>query len=114
MIADKSGAKINMGKLSKSLLRGAKETLAYAKKEKTKAKTHNVAILQEIDVKKIRLKLHLTQQEFANRYGFSIRTLEKWEQGTRQPKGAARAYLVVIDRNHKAVESALVNLRSFE
>lgn len=100
-----------MSKLSKSLLQGAKEALAYAKKEKTKAKTHKVAIPQEINVKKIRLKLHLTQQEFANRYGFSIRTLEKWEQGVRQPEGAARAYLVVIDRNHKAVESALADLR---
>ena len=45
--------------------------------------------------------------EFADHFGFSIRTLEKWEQGVRQPEGAARAYLVVIDRNPKAVEKAL-------
>ncbi len=40
-------------------------------------------------------------------FGFSIRTIEKWEQGIRQPTGAARAYLIVIDRNPKAVQSAL-------
>lgn len=62
-----------------------------------------------VDVKAIRLKLHLTRQQFADKYGFSIRTLEKWEQGVREPDGAARAYLVVIDRNHKAVESALAS-----
>jgi DNA-binding transcriptional regulator YiaG len=36
-----------------------------------------------------------------------VSTLQKLEQGIRVPDGAARAYLVVIDRNHKAVESAL-------
>ena len=61
----------------------------------------------QVDVKAIRLKLHLTQKEFANRYVFSIRTLEKWEQGIRHPDVAARAYLVVIAKNHRAVEAAL-------
>lgn len=96
-----------MSKLGKSLIQGAKEVLAYANKEKTKAKVHNVIIPKTIDVKSIRLKLHLSRREFANRYGFSIRTLEKWEQGIRQPEGAARAYLIVISRDHKAVEIAL-------
>lgn len=96
-----------MGKLGKSIIQGAEEALAYARKEKTNAKVHKVSIPKDIDVKTIRLKLHLSRQEFANRYGFSIRTLEKWEQGIRHPEGAARAYLVVIARNHKAVESAL-------
>jgi putative transcriptional regulator len=98
-----------MSKLGKSLLQGAKEALAYAKKEKIEAKTHKVHIPKKINVKSIRLKLHLSRQEFANRYGFSVRTLEKWEQGVRQPEGAARAYLVVIARNHKAVELALAS-----
>ena len=96
-----------MSKIGKSLLKGAKEALAYAKKGKTGAKTHKVSIPLNVDVKQIRLELHLTRKQFADRYGFSIRTLEKWEQGIRQPEGAARAYLVVIARNHKAVELAL-------
>jgi len=96
-----------MSKIGVSLLRGANEALAHAKGEKSKAKVHKVLVPKHVNVRAIRLKLHLTRQEFANRYGFSIRTLEKWEQGAREPDGAARAYLVVIDRNHKAVESAL-------
>lgn len=96
-----------MSKIGESLLRGAKEALDHAKGKKVKVKTHKVSIPKHVDVKAIRNKLHLTRKEFADRYGFSIRTLEKWEQGTREPDGAARAYLVVIDRNHKAVESAL-------
>jgi putative transcriptional regulator len=96
-----------MSKIGESLLKGAIEALDHAHGKKTKVKVHKVTIPKHIDVKAIRLKLHLTRQEFSNMYGFSIRTLEKWEQGIREPDGAARAYLVVIDRNHKAVESAL-------
>jgi len=98
-----------MSKLGQSLLRGAKEALDHAKGKKTKIKFHKVIVPKKINVKAIRLKLHLTRQQFANKYGFSIRTLEKWEQGIRIPDGAARAYLVVIDRNHKAVELALAS-----
>lgn len=96
-----------MTKIAKSILKGASEALAHARGNKIKSKEHKVYVPKQVDVRAIRLKLHLTRQEFANRYGFSVRTLEKWEQGARIPDGAARAYLVVIDRNHKAVELAL-------
>jgi putative transcriptional regulator len=96
-----------MSKIGESLLRGAKEALAHARGEKVKVNEYKVKVPMHVDVKAIRLKLHLTRLQFANRYGFSIRTLEKWEQGIREPDGAARAYLVVIERNHKAVEAAL-------
>lgn len=96
-----------MSKVGKSLLKGAEEALAHARGEASKAKEHKVMVPKYVDVKAIRLKLHLTRQQFSNRYGFSIRTLEKWEQGVREPDSATRAYLVVIDRNHKAVEAAL-------
>lgn len=96
-----------MSKIGESLLKGANEALTHAKGEKVKIKAHKVVVSKNVNVKAIRLKLHLTRQQFASRYGFSIRTLEKWEQGVREPDGAARAYLVVIDRNHQAVEEAL-------
>ena len=96
-----------MSKIGESLLKGASEALTYAHGKKGKSKTHKVHVPKHVNVKAIRLKLHLTRQEFANRYGFNIRTLEKWEQGSREPDGAVRAYLTVIKRNHKVVESAL-------
>jgi len=96
-----------MSKIGESLIKGAEEALAHARGEKTKVKTHKVKVPKHVDVRAIRLKLHLTREQFANRYGFSQRTLEKWEQGVREPEGPTRAYLVVIDRNHKAVEAAL-------
>jgi putative transcriptional regulator len=51
----------------------------------------------------------MSRAEFAEHFGFSIRTLEKWGRETRQPESAARAYLMVIARDPKAVENALRN-----
>ncbi|HEX4044447.1 MAG TPA: type II toxin-antitoxin system MqsA family antitoxin [Gammaproteobacteria bacterium] len=96
-----------MSKIGESLLKGAEEALEYAKGSKKTSKVHHVKIPKKINVSTIRNKLHMSQNVFAACFGFSIRTIEKWEQGVRQPAGAARAYLIVIDRNPEAVRSAL-------
>jgi len=96
-----------MSQIGKSLLKGAEEALTYAKGQIKGARSHKVRIPKQVNVRAIRIKLHMTRNEFADHFGFSVRTLEKWEQGARQPEGAARAYLVVIAQNPKAVESAL-------
>lgn len=95
-----------MSKVGKSILKGAQEALAYAKGNRHGSKTHRVKVPKSVDVRAIREKLDMTRAEFAARFGFSIRTLEKWEQGIRQPEGAARAYLVVIHHNPEAVYRA--------
>ncbi|UYV15431.1 helix-turn-helix domain-containing protein [Porphyrobacter sp. ULC335] len=66
-----------------------------------------VQIPQEIAVKAIRTKLGMTQLEFASRFGFSIKTLQQWEQKQRVPEGPTRAYLLVINRDPEAVQRAL-------
>jgi putative transcriptional regulator len=58
-------------------------------------------------VKVMRRALHLTQEEFAQRFRIPLGTLRDWEQGKTQPDQAARAYLRVIARNPKAVLEAL-------
>lgn len=47
------------------------------------------------------------KEDFADRYGFSARTVQEWEQGRAQPDRAVRANLTVIARDPKAVEEAL-------
>jgi putative transcriptional regulator len=49
----------------------------------------------------------LTQQEFADRFGFNIDMLRQWEQGRLVPVGHARAFLTVIGREPDAVQRAL-------
>jgi putative transcriptional regulator len=58
-------------------------------------------------VKTLRRALHLTQEEFADRYHIPLGTLRDWEQGRSEPDQPARAYLKVIARDPKAVERAL-------
>lgn len=55
-----------------------------------------------------RLKLDMSQTEFATMLGVSARTLQDWEQGRRQPSGAARALLKVATASPKVVRKALI------
>lgn len=57
-------------------------------------------------VRVIRRALGLSQEEFASRFHIPLGTLRDWEQGRKDPDAAARAYLVVIGRNPKAVSDA--------
>jgi putative transcriptional regulator len=58
-------------------------------------------------VRVIRRALDLSQEEFAERFQIPLGTLRDWEQGRKDPDAAARAYLIVIGRNPKAVSEAL-------
>jgi putative transcriptional regulator len=93
-------------KVAESIRRGLEDALAYAEGTADVSR-YGVHIPEDIDVKAIRAKLDMTQEEFAGRFGFSINTLRHWEQGRRVPEGPTRAYLLVIDRNPKAVQKAL-------
>jgi len=93
-------------KVAESIRRGLEEALAYAESTADTSR-YGVHIPEDIDVKAIRAKLDMTQEEFAGRFGFSVNTLRHWEQGRRVPEGPTRAYLLVIDRNPKAVQKAL-------
>ncbi|MBK7541503.1 MAG: helix-turn-helix domain-containing protein [Candidatus Competibacteraceae bacterium] len=41
----------------------------------------------------------LSQAQFASLMGVSVRTLQDWEQGRRQPSGAARTLIKVAERH---------------
>ena len=47
------------------------------------------------------------QKQFADFLMISVRTLQKWEQGKRNPDGAAHALLRVMEREPDAVLRAL-------
>ena len=48
-------------------------------------------------------KTGLSQSQFAVLLGVSVRTLQGWEQGRKQPSGAARTLLAIASTNPKAV-----------
>ncbi|MBN9070828.1 MAG: helix-turn-helix domain-containing protein [Rhizobiales bacterium] len=83
---------------------GLEDAIAYAAGRTEGSITH---IPSDIDVKGIRKALKLKQSEFAQRYGFGLASVRDWEQGRSKPTGAVRAYLLVIQREHEAVDRAL-------
>ena len=50
-----------------------------------------------LDVKKIRENTGLSQRQFSRVIHVSIKTLQNWEQGRRQPTGAARSLLRIVE-----------------
>jgi putative transcriptional regulator len=60
-----------------------------------------------VEVRDLRRRVHLTQQEFAAKLGVPVETIRNWEQGKRMPRGPARALLTVIAHAPDTVFAAL-------
>lgn len=68
---------------------------------------HRRTTRSKTDVRSLRERVQLTQSAFARMIGVSMRTLQNWEQGRREPDGPAKALLKVVERQPKAVLAAL-------
>ncbi|MGP1679306.1 MAG: helix-turn-helix domain-containing protein [Burkholderiales bacterium] len=58
-------------------------------------KTGRIHRIPLSEVTQARAKSGLSQSQFAQVLGVSMRTLQEWEQGRRKPSGAARALLTI-------------------
>jgi putative transcriptional regulator len=58
-------------------------------------------------VAEIREEYGLSQAKFAALIGISVRTLQNWEQGRRQPQGPAKVLLRVAAKHPRAVLDAV-------
>jgi DNA-binding transcriptional regulator YiaG len=68
--------------------------------------TYTVTVT-ESPVRDLRKKLGKSPAEFARDFGVPVRTLEKWEQGSRTPDSTVQSYLKVIEEMPDAVIAAL-------
>lgn len=98
-----------MSKSGKRLIDAAREAVAIARGEKKPARLH---IPPEINVRDIRVKLTLSQDDFAAEFGFTTEQIRNWEQGRSRPLGGNRAYLMIIQRDPNAVLSILRSVAS--
>jgi putative transcriptional regulator len=90
-------------KFGKELIKSLSEAVAHAE-GKTGARVH---IVEVPDVRAIRARLRMSQQQFAKVYRIPLSTLKNWEQGRRQPDAPAAAYLQAIARRPRAIREAL-------
>ena len=56
---------------------------------------------------RVRKASGLSQMEFAEVLGVSVRTLQDWEQGRRKPSGAAATLLKIAEKNPDLLREAI-------
>src|ERR1700758_858185 len=99
-----------MMKKRHKIVAGMQEAISYAKGAPVRARVTRYNVPENIDVKKLREGLGMSQPEFAIRFGFNLATLRQWEQGRRYPDGPARVLLTVIGHSPETVQRALEDI----
>jgi putative transcriptional regulator len=85
--------------LGKKLLRSVREMTA--------GRAARVSRVAPNEVAAARLKTGLSQAQFAKALRISARTLQEWEQGRRQPSGAAQALIAIAFRHPEVIAESL-------
>jgi putative transcriptional regulator len=93
--------------IAREALDGLKEFSDHVAGKPTKGRATVVRIPPDIDVRALRTRLGLSQEEFARTYAIPLNTLRKWEQKTRRPDQASRVYLMTISRDPKGIQKLL-------
>ena len=81
--------------IGQEILEGIREIKAF-KAGKTTLKTRELS--EPSSAKEIRKKLELSQAAFAALMGVSLRTVQDWEQGRREPSGPAKSLLRIAEQ----------------
>jgi DNA-binding transcriptional regulator YiaG len=68
----------------------------------------------DVDIKGLRERLNMTQEQFALRFAIDLDTLQNWESKRRKPDKAVQAYLRVIERLPEAASEAQEDIGSPE
>ena len=92
-------------KAFEGIMKGLQEAIAYV--EGDKSAVARVVKVKPADIKTARKKVGLSRDDFAEAFGLSAATLRKWENGERNPTGAARALLMIISREPEAALRAI-------
>jgi len=85
------------------ILEGINEVKQY---NKDNVQLRTTALSEPSSPQVIRTKLNMSQSAFAGLMGVSVRTLQDWEQGRREPQGPAVALLRIAEQ-HPEVFSEL-------
>ena len=73
------------------------EDLLESAKQMKEKKAARKTVVVVSDITRARNKVNMPQPAFAELMGVSVRTLQAWEQGKRNPSGAAKTLLRVAE-----------------
>jgi putative transcriptional regulator len=88
------------------IIEGLEQAVKWTRGENDRVRVTLVHV-PEIDVRKVRQKMGLSQVQFALKFGFPPATLRNWEQGRSRPDAPTRVLLAVIAEHPEAVEDVL-------
>ncbi len=83
----------------RDLLESVRQMRAGKAARKTRVKVPDVARARQVS--------GLSQAQFADLLGISMRTLQKWEQGEREPSGAAKSLIRIAQKHPEVLADAL-------
>ena len=97
-------------KIALSVMKGLNEAIEYENRKAASAvRTHRVTIhplpnYEGESIKRIRLRLHLSQKSFAYAFGVSVKTVEAWEAGKNKPAGPAQRMLSLLEKDNSLLK----------
>ena len=97
MAQSKAPRSVDMTEFEKDLLESVKQA------QRGEGRVTKVAMTAATEA---RMKVGVSQSAFAQLLGVSVRTLQEWEQGRREPSGAAKTLLRIAMRSPEAIRLA--------
>jgi putative transcriptional regulator len=93
--------------LDRDAKRNIGEELLQAVRDIKAGKVGRVSSVKASPLAEARLKIGLSQSEFAKILGVSLRTLQEWEQGRRTPSGAAKSLITIAIKKPEVLKELL-------
>ena len=90
-----------------------KEILKDSKKSFSVKRDNSAKIVNKDFIKELRIKRDYTQVVFASIIGVSVKTIEKWEQGSIEPRPMVKKFLYLLNM-HPVLFSDLYSFESHE
>ena len=101
-----SGAPKKKPSVGASIIEGLEQAIAWSRGENVNVRVTLVHV-PNVNVREVRMKMGLSQAQFATKFGFPPATLRNWEQGRARPDAPTRVLLAVIAKHPEAVEDVL-------
>lgn len=92
-----------------SIMKGLNEAVVYEEGKLDKVKVDRIEVselprFQGAEIRKIRMKQHMTQKTMAVVLGVSNKTVEAWESGKNVPAGPAQRLLELMNKDDELLE----------